>query len=96
MVVLGSNPVFNVAREMPNWNFHLYIISYVLIYIYIEREYVICRLYIYIIGGSRNGDIPKWMVYNCKSQSKMDDLEVALFQETSHGSSQKVNPIMGI
>ena len=25
----------------------------------------------------------KWMVYNGKSQSKMDDLEVPLFQETS-------------
>ena len=27
-------------------------------------------------GGSRNGATPKWMVYNGKAQSKMDDLVV--------------------
>ena len=32
---------------------------------------------------SINGVSPKWMVYNGKFQSKMDDLEVPLFQETS-------------
>ena len=34
-------------------------------------------------GGSTNGDTPKWSVYKGKSQSKMDDLGLPPFQETS-------------
>ena len=34
------------------------------------------------LGVSINGSTPKWTVYKWKSQSKVDDLEVPLFQET--------------
>ena len=31
---------------------------------------------------ARHGGIQKWLVFNGKSQSKINDLEVPLFQET--------------
>ena len=36
------------------------------------------------MGGSINGDTPNsWMVYSMENPTKMDDLGVPLFQETS-------------
>ena len=44
-------------------------------------------MYIRYMGVSINGGIPgypnSWMVYNGKSENRMDDLEVPSFQETS-------------
>ena len=39
-----------------------------------EGSYTSNRLWAY--GGSINGGTPNWILYNGKSQSKMDDLEV--------------------
>ena len=35
------------------------------------------------MGSSINGGTPKWLVYDGNSQSKLDDLGVPRFQETS-------------
>ena len=35
------------------------------------------------MGGSINGESPKWMVYNGSLMTQIHDLEVPQFQETS-------------
>ena len=34
------------------------------------------------MGFHSHGDTPQWMVYNGKSENKLNDLGVPLFQET--------------
>ena len=57
-----------------------------------------CYVYHSQMGASINGGTQKWLVYNGKSQSTMDDLVVPLFQETSTSpcaaqiSARRFNP----